>query len=103
MKKPPDRVRGNLTVSPRPPYNAFLRETALSEETNYAAVADMEKSLLFRMETADARSVAQAGYRGFRRGRLLVIPGLKNNLGVLAVRFTPRFLIRKVVKRLQLE
>ena len=37
--------------------------------------------LLFRLGTADASSVARAGYRGFRRGRLLVIPGLRNKLG----------------------
>ena len=43
--------------------------------TEFAAAADMENKLLFRLGTVDARTVAQAGYRGFRRGRLLVIPG----------------------------
>ncbi len=69
--------------------------------TKFAAVADMENSLLFRLGTADARSVAQAGYRGFRRGRMLVIPGPRNKLAVLAVRFAPRVVVRKLVKRLQ--
>ncbi len=68
--------------------------------TEFAAAADLEKSLLFRLGTADSRTVAAAGYRGFRRGRLLTIPGPRNKLLVLAVRFTPRAVIRKIVKRL---
>jgi short-subunit dehydrogenase len=70
--------------------------------TEFAAAANLEKKLLFRMGTADVRTVAQAGYRGFRRGRLLVIPGPTNKLGALAVRFVPRAWVRKVTKRLQL-
>ncbi len=69
--------------------------------TGFAAVADMENKLLFRLGTMKVSSVAQAGYRGFRRGRLLVIPGLMNKVGTIAVRFTPRTLVRKVTKRLQ--
>jgi short-subunit dehydrogenase len=69
--------------------------------TEFAAAANLENKLLFRLGVMDAKTVAQAGYRGFRRGRLLVVPGLKNKLGVLAVRWTPRAWVRKVVKRLQ--
>jgi hypothetical protein len=69
--------------------------------TEFAATADLENKLLFQRATMDARTVAQAGYRGFRRGRLLVIPGPKNKLGVVAVRFAPRAWVRKAVKRLQ--
>ena len=71
--------------------------------TGFAATADVENKLLFQLGTADAKSVAQAGYRGFRRGRWLVIPGLGNKLGAFAVRFAPRLVVRKVVKRLQLD
>jgi uncharacterized protein len=69
--------------------------------TQFATVADVEHKLLFRLGTADAKSVALAGYRGFRRGRLLVIPGLINKLVAMSVRFSPRLAVRKVVKRLQ--
>ena len=58
--------------------------------TEFAAAANVENKLLFRLGTVDARTVARAGYRGFRRGRLLVIPGPSNKLGALAVRFVPR-------------
>jgi short-subunit dehydrogenase/lipoprotein NlpI len=69
--------------------------------TGFAAVADVQRQLLSRLWTADAKTVARAGYRGFGRGRLLVIPGLRNKLGAVTVRFTPRLLVRKVIKRLQ--
>ena len=71
--------------------------------TGFAATANAEHRLLFRLGTADAKSVAQAGYRGFRRGRGLVIPGLRNKLGTVAVGLVPRLVVRKVVKRLQLD
>jgi short-subunit dehydrogenase len=49
----------------------------------------------------NAKTVAQQGYRGFRRGKVIVIPGLKNKLMAFSVRFSPRFVVRKLVKRFQ--
>jgi uncharacterized protein len=69
--------------------------------TGFAATANVEKKLLFRLGTADARTVAAAGYRGLRRGKLLVVPGLTNKLLAASVRFAPRFVVRKIVKQLQ--
>ena len=45
--------------------------------------------------------VARAGYQGFRKGRFLVVPGLKNKFASFMVRLVPRFLVRKAVKFLQ--
>ena len=58
--------------------------------TEFAATADLEDKLLFRLGTMDARTVALAGYRGFQRGRVLVIPGVRNKLAAMSVRFAPR-------------
>ncbi len=69
--------------------------------TGFAAVADVDKKLLFRMGTADAKTIALAGYRGLRRGRFLVVPGFRNKFLATAVRFTPRALVRKITKQLQ--
>ena len=69
--------------------------------TAFAALANMENSLLFRLGTMDAKSVAAIGYRGFRRGNVIVIAGLKSKLGAFSVRFVPRSLVRKLTKRLQ--
>ena len=69
-------------------------------ETEFQAEAGMERSLLLKTGTMDAGRVAEIGYRGFRRGRTLVIPGVLNRLGALSVRFAPRSLVRKTVKLL---
>jgi uncharacterized protein len=69
--------------------------------TGFGADSGMEKALLFRLGAMDAKTVARAGYRSFRRGKVIVIPGLKNKLIAFSVRFSPRFVVRKLVKRLQ--
>lgn len=69
--------------------------------TGFAATASMENSLLFKLGAMNVRTVAAAGYRDFRRGKVIIIPGFKNKLGAFAVRFAPRSLVRKLTKRLQ--
>ena len=66
-----------------------------------AAAADLQKSLLFRLGTADSRTVAAAGYRGFRRGKTIVVPGFTNKLGAFSSRLAPRIVVRKFVRLLQ--
>lgn len=70
--------------------------------TNFAAEANMEGTRLFRVGGAlDAATVARAGQRGLRKGRVLVIPGWRDRLGVFAVRLLPRAVVRKVTAYLQ--
>jgi uncharacterized protein len=69
--------------------------------TEFAARADMEGSRVLRTGVMEARSVARAGYRGMRRGEVLVVPGLKGKLSASAVRLMPRSLVRRVVHALQ--
>ena len=45
-----------------------------------------------------AERVAQAGYRGFRNGTAVVIPGILNKLVAFSLRFSPRFLVRIVAR-----
>ncbi|MGA2620594.1 MAG: SDR family oxidoreductase [Thermoguttaceae bacterium] len=82
---------------------AGLRVTCLCPGptvTEFARVARLEKALLFRLAPMSGQSVARAGYRGFRRGKPLVVPGLVNRLGTVAGRLAPRWLPRKVAKTL---
>lgn len=69
--------------------------------TGFAAEAGMGSSLLFRLGAMDAATVARAGHAGFRRGRAIVVPGLRNKLGVQSLRVAPRSVVRKLVARLQ--
>ena len=70
-------------------------------ESGFGADSGMEASIFFKFGAMKARSVAQAGYRGFRRGKVIVVPGLKNRLLAFSVRLGPRTIVRKLVKRLQ--
>jgi uncharacterized protein len=70
-------------------------------KTGFGADSGMEKSNIFKLGTMKARTVAQIGYRGFRRGKVIVIPGLKNRIGASSVRFAPRIAVRKIVRWLQ--
>jgi hypothetical protein len=69
--------------------------------TGFAAAADMEKSLLFRLGAMSAEEVARVGCDAALRGRRLVVPGLRNKLGAASIRISPRGLVLKLVKRLQ--
>jgi hypothetical protein len=72
--------------------------------TGFQARTGLEKSRLFqRMKVMDARTVAEAGYRGLMAGKPVVIPGLMNKLLVQSVRFSPRALVTKIARMMQEE
>ena len=50
---------------------------------------------------ADARSVAEAGLRAMKRGKRLVVPGLRNRLLLFAERFLPRAVVIRAVRGMQ--
>jgi uncharacterized protein len=68
--------------------------------TEFADVAGMQKTRLFRAGAMNAVEVARAGYDGWQRGKVLVIPGVTNRLGAFSVRLAPRAMVRKIVKGL---
>ena len=68
--------------------------------TGFAERADVVNSLLFRLPTAGAGAVAEAGYRGMLAGKDLVIPGFSNQLLALLIRFTPRRLLLWISRKL---
>ncbi len=70
--------------------------------TGFQARAQMADSRLIRLGMQDARSVAQVGYRAMVKGKAVAIPGLANRILTLAVRLSPRFAVRRVVRHLNL-
>lgn len=68
--------------------------------TEFGADSHMDGTLAFRLGAMSAQQVAQAGYDGFRAGKVIVIPGLRNKLVAFSVRLGPRALVRKIVKLL---
>jgi short-subunit dehydrogenase len=70
-------------------------------ETNFQKRAGTERSPLFSAVMASAQSVAEAGYRGMMRGKILIVPGLLNKIHVFMVRFLPRRIISHLVRAVQ--
>lgn len=70
--------------------------------SEFAAVSGMDATRVFTVgSVADARSVAEAGVRGLRAGRRMVIPGWRNRLLIFAERFVPRGLVLAAVRWMQ--
>ncbi len=90
-----EEVRGSgVTVSvlcPGPTRTGFQDKSGLKE------------SRLFRnplMGTLDAATVAKAGYMGLMKKATVIIPGAGNRFLIFGIRFVPRKLLTRVVKRL---
>lgn len=69
--------------------------------TEFGSKSELDDSLLFKLSLMDVEPVAKAGYDGFRQGKVIVIPGIKQKVTPFLLRLTPRSLVRKIVKSLQ--
>ena len=69
--------------------------------TEFQDRAQLHDIALLKMNVMDARTVAEAGYRGMLAGQAIVIPGLQNKLLAQSLRFSPRSLVTKIVRRMQ--
>jgi short-subunit dehydrogenase len=71
-------------------------------ETGFAAVADMTSTRLFNIaKPMSSAEVARAGYEAMKRGRRVVVPGLKNKLLTQSIRVSPRRMVTTIVRKLQ--
>jgi short-subunit dehydrogenase len=80
------------TLCPGPTASDFQRRAGI-EKTKM-----VEKKALGMMTSEEA---ARVGYRGMMDGKVIVIPGLLNRLGVQSLRLGPRAIVRKAAKKLQ--
>ena len=70
--------------------------------TGFHATAELQRSRFLQGAVSmDSETVARAGYEGLMRGKRLVIPGVMNRLFTQVVRFAPRRLVTKLVRRIQ--
>ena len=65
-------------------------------QTGFQERAKMGDVPLFRVAVADATSVARAGYNAMKRGKPLVIPGLKNKVLAFSTKVSPRAVVTKI-------
>jgi short-subunit dehydrogenase len=71
-------------------------------ETGFVLAGGAEDSSLFKgKKVMSATEAAGTGYRAMMKGQSLVIAGLKNTLLVFSVRFSPRWMLPRIVKSMQ--
>jgi len=64
--------------------------------TEFGAVANSDRTNLFRSGAADAFAVARHGYRAMMAGKVIAIPGFMNKMTTLLIRLGPRAAVRRV-------
>lgn len=70
--------------------------------TGFGVAAGTADTNLFKSPNVmEAAPVAEAGYRGMMRGRIIVIPGLANKLLIQSIRLSPRWAIRAITRWFQ--
>ncbi len=70
-------------------------------DTGFLDAASLQKNRLIEKNEVSAASVAAFGYRSMMKGRVVAIDGFLNTVAATSIRFFPRFLVRKLVRRLQ--
>lgn len=66
-------------------------------KTSFQKNAGIKKSEKAKKYLMDAEDVAREGYYGFKNKKAIIIPGFKNKLMVIATKFLPRSIIRKII------
>lgn len=69
-------------------------------ETEFMAVARVNRPRLFDTNVADARDVAEFGYRALMAGVRVAVPGATNKLLIRAKHLVPRRLVARVISKL---
>jgi short-subunit dehydrogenase len=69
--------------------------------SEFAAIADLEKSKLFKRGAMTAADVARIGVDGYEAGQAIVVAGAANRVGTLGAKLFPRFVTRKIAGMLQ--
>ncbi|MCM3005053.1 SDR family NAD(P)-dependent oxidoreductase [Priestia koreensis] len=70
-------------------------------DTGFSNRADLGKSKLFQSGVMDVETVAEIGYKQFKAGKTIVIPGFKNRLMANSVKFLPRKWVTAIVRKVQ--
>jgi short-subunit dehydrogenase len=72
--------------------------------TGFQERAKIQKTRLLNvMSVMTSADVARAGYDGMMAGRTVVVPGLRNKIGVQSLRVSPRRVVTKIIRSLNAE
>lgn len=71
-------------------------------KTNFSQAANLGMSGLFvNLQVADAKKVAEFGYKKMKKGKVIAVPGFFNKIATVGVRLLPRRIIRNFVYNIQ--
>ncbi len=68
--------------------------------TEFITQAKMERLTFIKRLHRSPEWLARRAHRGFRAGKTLVVPGAPEKFSTFGNRFTPRFMVRRIVNRL---
>lgn len=68
-------------------------------KTTFQDKAGIKKSESAKKYLMNAEEVAKVSYKDFKKGKLIIIPGMKNKLLVMGNKFLPRRISRKIILR----
>ena len=68
-------------------------------KTTFQDKAGIKKSESAKKYLMDAEEVAKVSYKDFKKGKLIIIPGIKNKLLVMGNKFLPRSISRKIIMK----
>ena len=68
-------------------------------KTSFQSKAGINKSESAKKYLMDAEEVAKISYKEFKKGKLIIIPGIKNKLLVMGNKFLPRSISRKIIMK----
>jgi short-subunit dehydrogenase len=72
-----------------------------STESGFHARLKGDGKTVKERKLPSAREVAQYGYKAMMKGKTVAIPGFKNSLMAISVRFIPRSIVVKAAKKIQ--
>ncbi|MGL5351749.1 MAG: SDR family NAD(P)-dependent oxidoreductase [Clostridium sp.] len=71
-----------------------------SVNTEFQNKAGIKKSESAKKNIMSAKKVAEIGYRDFKKGKTIIIPGIKNKIIVTINKFLPRVISRKIILKM---
>jgi short-subunit dehydrogenase len=74
-------------------------------ESGFQREANMDSSMevLQKRNLMDAKAVARIGYNALMKNKVIEVAGFRNKITSEIVRFAPRSVVRKIVKRIQMK
>ena len=69
-------------------------------KTEFQNKAGIKKSESAKKYLMDARDVAKIGYKEFEKGKVIIIPGIKNKMLVVLNKFIPRKVSRSIIYKI---